>query len=303
MRKISDHTTLLVLGLILVIAIGFGCLTQGDQPLKTRFNLAPVAGLPNDFSQPDNVFRLPSILKEISGLSYWNDHQLISIQDEKGIVFLYDIRQEKVIEEWRFGKDRDYEGIANKNNEVYVLEMDGDIHQFAHQEGGILYDSEKIETPFNSNNDLEGLCYDLRSDRLLMVPKAKQISKTDQKLGRHGIYAFDINAQKLKEQPAFVIDEAVIGKIVYGKEQAYKIKPSGIAVHPKTGHLYVLASVGKALIIIDRQNNVLHLELLDPSLFPQPEGITFSPNGDLFISSEGKGSEPIIAQYLANEAN
>ena len=56
---------------------------------------------------------------------------------------------------------------------------------------------------------------------------------------------------------------------------------------PISGNLYVLASVGKTLVVIDHHNQIMHVELLDPMQFPQPEGICFDPQGNLFISSEG----------------
>jgi hypothetical protein len=39
------------------------------------------------------------------------------------------------------------------------------------------------------------------------------------------------------------------------------------------------------------------LHLLDPKLLPQPEGITFLPNGDMLIATEGKDGVPRIVRY------
>jgi hypothetical protein len=69
-----------------------------------------------------------------------------------------------------------------------------------------------------------------------------------------------------------------------GKEE--KFKPSAAAIHPLTKELYIVSSVNKALVIADRNGKVRKVYRLDPGIFKQPEGITFSPAGDLFISNE-----------------
>jgi hypothetical protein len=59
----------------------------------------------------------------------------------------------------------------------------------------------------------------------------------------------------------------------------------------------MISSRGKILLILDRQGNVLHLVDLDPKTFRQPEGMCFSPAGDLFISNEGKGGKGTILRF------
>ena len=40
------------------------------------------------------------------------------------------------------------------------------------------------------------------------------------------------------------------------------------------------------------------LQLFDKELLPQPEGICFAPNGELYISSEGRhGEQPAIFEF------
>jgi hypothetical protein len=40
------------------------------------------------------------------------------------------------------------------------------------------------------------------------------------------------------------------------------------------------------LVTADRKGNIKKMYELDPKLFKQPEGITFTPTGDLLISNE-----------------
>ena len=88
--------------------------------------------------------------------------------------------------------------------------------------------------------------------------------------------------------PVFTVAEREIGNIIGNGGKPHNFKPSALAIHPRSGNLYILASVGKTLIVLGEDNRILHVELLDPELFPQPEGLAFSDEGHLLISSEGR---------------
>jgi uncharacterized protein YjiK len=57
--------------------------------------------------------------------------------------------------------------------------------------------------------------------------------------------------------------------------------------HPVQNKLYIVSSIGKLLVITDLKGRVEEAFSLNPSVFRQPEGLTFAPNGDMFISNEG----------------
>ena len=73
-------------------------------------------------------------------------------------------------------------------------------------------------------------------------------------------------------------------------DEKLHFKPSAAAVNPVTNELYILASVNKLLVVADRQGKVKNVYTLDPTTFNQPEGMTFTPWGDLIISNE-KGED------------
>ena len=75
----------------------------------------------------------------------------------------------------------------------------------------------------------------------------------------------------------------------------YKFKPSAIAIHPRSGYIYLLASVGKILMVVDpASNQIMHIQLLNEKEFPQPEGMAFDANNHLLISSEGVDGRPVL---------
>jgi hypothetical protein len=294
--------SLLLLVVILILAIGYGVATYRGKPGQRNFTPDTTYQFGYDFRNPDERFSLPTELNEISGLTAYGPNQVIAVQDEDGLLFVYDLQQQEVVQRTRFGKDRDYEGVALADSMVYVLEKDGDIH-------GVRLplqpeqDARKEETEFSYRNDTEGICYDSITGQLLIVPKEQGLDPELRAENHRGVYAFDLASGKLRPDPLAVIDEVDLGQIVYGEPERYFFKPSGIAVEPGTGNLFVLASVGKILIVLNRNSEILHVELLDSKLFPQPEGITFGVNRDLLISSESKsGRSASIVRFAKQPA-
>ena len=62
--------------------------------------------------------------------------------------------------------------------------------------------------------------------------------------------------------------------------------PSALGIHPVTGDLYITDGPKSRLVIMDMSGNVKKLLELG-SQFEQPEGLTFSPEGEMFVSNEG----------------
>lgn len=81
------------------------------------------------------------------------------------------------------------------------------------------------------------------------------------------------------------------------KKKHIPFKPSGIAVHPKSNDIYIIGSVGKMMVVLNHTGEIKNLIPLNPKIFWQPEGICFSPDGDLYISSEGRGKAGYILKF------
>ena len=297
-----NFLSILILAAILLLAGGYGVITYTQRPEMERFSVDEDYPFPYDFNRADQVTRLPEDLEEISGLALWREpNELLAVQDEDGKLFILNAETGKISEEFKFGKDRDYEGITRLGDTIYVLEADGDIHRLYYQAGKEEYDSEKLETLFSYRNDVEGICYDERTHALLLAPKEQELNPGETDDSRRGIYAYDLATGAMNAQPAFYVDEFEVGELVYGTQKKYTIKPSGVAVHPLTGEIFILSSVGNILVVVDRESNLKHVELLEKKTFRQPEGITFNARGDLFISSEGRGGKAIVATLRIRE--
>ena len=87
-----------------------------------------MAGLiPYDLGAPSAKYILPGCLTEISGISYYSPDKIACIQDEKGFIYLYDVKSKKIASTCKFGNSGDYEDIAVVGDTAYVLRSDGVI--------------------------------------------------------------------------------------------------------------------------------------------------------------------------------
>ena len=271
--------------LLLCVTLFYACEPQKKKKEQREATTFENVNLPYDFENPTEKFELPNKLKEISGLSYYKNNQLVCVNDERGEIFIYDIQEKKIVEKIPFGKNGDYEGVEVVGDEVFVLNSDGKLKGF---KIGEAFERE-IDCSKPEVIEYEGLGYDPKSKYLLLVAKERTKDVDEKKM----IYAYDFDKKVLFKHIAIpeeqVIDEA------NGKD----FKPSGIAVHPKTGQTFVIASSGKKLLVLSEKGQKEALISLNPTIYQQPEGICFSPNGDLFISSEGKEGKGYILRFGA----
>ena len=109
------------------------------------------------------------------------------------------------------------------------------------------------------------LCHSLRSNR--------------------SIISFDIRNFTLRSVQAVLIRDVKAIRTLLD-DNRNEFKPSAAAINPIQKKIYMIASVGKVLVITDLLGKVEHAFPISPILFPQPEGLTFAANGDLYISNE-----------------
>ena len=229
-------------------------------------------------------WEMPKVLTEISGLSYINEQRFACIQDELGTIFIYNIASSTLEKEVPFGSTGDYEGLAVVGENIWILRADGKLFEVSNinQDNAAV---KEYDTHLTIKQDSEGLCYDKKNNRLLIAIKGSELDSDDYK----GIYAFDLAAKKMDQQPAFKIDllNNVFQQSGSNKKKKATINPSGITVHPVNGDMYITDGRNPQLLVIDASGKIKSLHQLDNNDFAQPEGISFNATGDLFISNEG----------------
>ncbi|MFA8433467.1 MAG: SdiA-regulated domain-containing protein [Marinifilaceae bacterium] len=301
--------TVFILGIVCVVLLK-SCAQEVKKP-EYFFLSGEYQKIPYTMAEPSEKFELKSELREISGLTYYRKKRLLCVNDEKGIVYEYSLKKGEVKKRYKFAKSGDYEGIELVDSVLYVLRSDGKLYAVRN------FNNEEIEvwdyrTPLKARNDTEGLGYNPVSGELLIACKSRP-GINNQYVGNRTVYAFHPDKQQLDTVPRVVINLEQIRKVLkytgYAKISVKLLKsvnpiegditfqPSAVSVHPLTGNIYLLGSVGKLLMVLNPEGQLLAIVRLDRKIFKQPEGVCFAPDGTMYISNEGKGGKAKILEF------
>ena len=264
--------------------------------------------IPYEMAVPARVFTLPPTLVEVSALTDVDSSTVACVQDEQATMYLLSLADGRVIRELSFGGAGDMEGLTRVGEEYFALRSDGLIHRLVMRSGElVLLDTFRLDVP---NQNIEGLGYDDRMKRILVSPK-DFIKGSPEGRDERVLYSFDPTDPQHKVSVALelsvdgLIAEAraagmrvPVRYTAKGREvSAVKLRFSSVAVHPVDDHYYLLSAVDRLLVVVDRSGRLVAMVELDGSLLPKPEGITFLEGNDLLLSSEGKGSAPVMVRF------
>jgi len=285
------RTILLQVKLMILVLCCFTACSQENS--KNMLFKHPGYDFPYQLAEPDQSWKLPAELVEISGLGFIDNNKLACVQDEKGIIFLFNLQTGELESEIAFGDNGDYEGIEIIDNDAWILKSNGTLYKVADYLLKAELRVNKYATPLSGKNDTEGLAYDPVSKNLLIACKEQPF--VDEMTGKEpkAIYSFNPETGLMDIKPFLLIDPDSIKH--YKGDSGFK--PSGIAIHPVTGDIYILGSVGKLLLVFSGKGEMQAMINLNPMIFPQPEGICFSPDGTLYISNEGGGLSGTILSF------
>lgn len=264
-----------------------------------------------DFNNPVFKLALPDTLREISGLSMVDSSTFACIQDENGILFIYDFLKNRIKHQYTFHLDGDYEGIAKVDSTIFVLRSDGTLFEITqYQKSDFELQSYNTGIPANNN---EGLCYDADNNRLLIACKGK-IGKGPEFKDRRVVYGFDLQNKTLTTDPVYDFDIqrvkefAVKNKLNLPSktrkkkgekvtEPQIKFRTSAISIHPITKQLFLLSASDYLLFVFESNGAIDHIEPLNPKIFNKAEGIAFFENGDMLITNEGQDKIPTVLRF------
>jgi uncharacterized protein YjiK len=284
MQKLFQTQCPVFFGVLLVCAatLCYGCKQHG---------YGSPAGY--NIEKPAEV-QLGKVLNEISGLSFYPPAKsFLTVADDK----------EKVIEiRLKDGKLRDVSGkVLEKKGDpedlvyldsiVYVLLSRGVLQIFPYGAQDTS-DVQNVSLALGGENDFETAYYDSSANGVIIMCKNCEHERGQ---NLRTAYRLDLDTKVFDSIPFFTIQISEIENLL--KDKTVKFDPSAAAINPIDNRLYILSSAGHLLVITDTRGKVLEAYNLNPDKYPQPEGISFAPNGHMYISNEAKYGTPTLLSF------
>jgi uncharacterized protein YjiK len=288
-----------------LLAIFFiSCGNGQDSKEKTPNLPAPV------IAKNEKIYIVPQDLKEISGIAFVDDSIFAAIEDEKGILYFYNLENQEIIKTYKFADEGDYEDVAVVNDTIYVVNSTGHIMEIANFKSKPS-PTKTYNTPLKSRNNIEGLAYDKDKNRLLLAVKDESLHDDINK----DIYAFDLGTKQLDTASVYSIKLKEIEEFykgdqleesskkflkAFGNEKLNKVfRTSALSVHPTTKEIYVLSSLNNMIAVLSpRDGKIKHIIELRGRDYHQPEGLAFTPDGKLYVSNESNGKIANIIRII-----
>src|SRR5688572_12894246 len=247
-----------------------------------------------NFAQPV-TFKLDIKLKEISGI-VWDTHkdQFIAHNDELGQVYFLDRSAGAIMgQPFVFSPSKgDYEDIAMIGQDIYVLRSDGAIFKIGIDSSGKRNSTDLGKIGLSDKNDFETIYYDAERKALIMI--CKNCDGDDKKTV--SAFAYYPDSIGFVTKPLYQIDAAKIKQL--SPRETSKFQPSAARIHPVLKKLFIVSSASNQLIVAESNGEVEGVYMLAKKLFPQPEGLTFKSNGEMWICNEGVASGGTLVKFI-----
>jgi uncharacterized protein YjiK len=242
---------------------------------------------------------LGKVLNEISGIFYHaGDSSLLAISDNQEKIIEISLKKNKLKDVTKkvVDKGSDLEDIVMVDSTIFILKSIGQVK--AVTPGAT--DSSQVLTytlPLSGKNDFETMYYDASRNALILMCKSCEHEKGS---GKRSAYKFNLENREFDTTALFTVSQVEVEEII--KDNEADLAPSAAAIHPKTQQLFILSSAGNLLVVADKNGRVLNAYKLNPDTFQQAEGIAFAPDGDMYISNEGKLGKPTLLYFPYNPA-
>ncbi len=242
-------------------------------------------------------------LKNISGLCFTDDGRLFCEVDDSSGISQLDTSSGKILKTFFVGTgyknhpDRiksSFEDLSIVGNRFFIMNSHGKLYESKEGNEGEYVQYTIYKTKLNSDNNVEGLCYDPETNALLMACKDYPGEGFEKS---RAIYTFSLLTMTMSDTPRFVIPTGKMKRNTIDGE----FRPSGIALQSISGTFFVLASHGHTIVEISKEGDIINQKDLPEEIHPQPEGITFSKDNTLYISDEGKAEHPRLTVYKRHQ--
>ena len=228
------------------------------------------------------VLSLPQSLSEISGLAVASPNSLFAHDDEQGVVSEVDVATGRVMRSFTFGGRGDYEGIAARDNRIFVITSEGILSSFQAAADGATVRPDTVDTGAGEQCEIEGLSLSPRPNELLIL--CKEIRGRGNR-GRLLILSWSIEGRRLAPQPFVDADLSdALG------ENRRGFAPSSIDWDASRRRIVIVSARNRLLLQLDENGRVVGQRVLDANRHPQAEGVAVMPNGALAVADEAGDS-------------
>lgn len=278
---------------IFIFLLYISCNDKPENKKEETINPVSLQSIDYDLAHPLKKWSLSDSLAEISGIAWLEEDKFLAIEDQHPI--LYELKLgdttgtiSNKIEFRQTNDDKiDFEDLTVVSDTVYALWSHGAVFKIIGQKKGVT--STRTKTWLRKDNNTEGLAYDPVSGNLLIACKEESGLENVKKSTR-AIFEFDRKADSLKPDPFMLINKSDFEKVAGEKVDFY---PSAIAVHPTTHDIYVTSTKDtKAIAQYSYDGKLKAFDYIDKEVIPQPEGMCFDPQGNLYISTESRHHKP-----------
>ena len=242
---------------------------------------------------PEQQWRLPAKLNEISGLAVSPDRRVFAHDDETAIIYEIDAAAGRLIKNFALGdpiEAGDFEGIAiTPDGQFYLITSRGLLYSFREAADGAHAEFDTIDLGLHRTCEVEGLAYLAAEESLIIACK-----RMNDRAMRNtvSLYAWRLSAPDAPAAPWLALPEANIA----ARAGVERFRPSSVEIDTASGRILLLSANDGALAELDANGAVLSARALGPR-HAQAEGVTIAPDGALIISDEAAGGQATLSRY------
>ena len=256
-------------------------------------------------SPPSSLVRLPTELREISGLAVSADGRLFAHGDEDATVYQLDPHSGRLTKGFTLaatGSDPDlgkktrdgrlagdFEDIAVVGDRFFLVSSNGMLLEFSEGEDGASVPYRAYPTGLEQVCEVEGLAHDPSTKSLLLLCKTMREKSERQQVT---VYSWSLADRTRRDRPRLAVPWSALTRVTGGKG----FNGSAIALAPGQS-LLMVAGPQRLFAEVGSDGAPLRGGSMDQDTHPQPESLAFLPDGSLLVASEGGKGEAVLARY------
>jgi len=273
---VATRNAVLIIFLISTLVGTQACADDGSghmQIATTRYHLEPTI-----------QFKLPKVIREVSGLALDESDRLFAHNDEVGIIYQIDYDEGRIIQRFAFagGVKGDFEGIAVAGDQLFLVSSKGTIYTSRIGQAEEMVSYQRHEGDVDC--EVEGLTFEPDSNSLLVACKNLEVPDDETAIR---LLRWRIDNQAYDPDASVTITRSAIRAISQPQgKKLKKIQPTGIDVAPN-GNLVVVAGRQHLLLELTPKGEPVAAFRLEAARHRQTEGIAITSDHRLLLADEG----------------